>query len=172
MKVKEESENVGLKLDIQKTKASSPICSWQIGGKQWKQWQTIYLLGLQNRCRWWLHYETKRRLFLGRKAMTNLDSILKSRDMTLPTNVHGVKAMVSPVVMYGKNMYYEESWVQKNWWSWTVMWEKTSESPLDCKEMQPAHPKGHQSQYSLAGLMLKRKLQYFGHLIWRNDSLE
>ena len=78
--------------------------------------------------------------------MTNLDSILKSRDITLPTMVHLVKAMVFPVVMYGCESWdYKESWVPKNWCFWTVVLEKTLESPLDCKEIQPVHPKGNQS---------------------------
>ena len=92
-------------------------------------------------------HEIKRCLLLGRKALTNLDSILKSRDITLPTKVHLVKAMVFPVVMYGC-----ESWTikkaehqPKNWCFWTVVLEKTLESPLDCKEIQPVHPKGNQS---------------------------
>ena len=92
-------------------------------------------------------HEIKRCLLLGRKALTNLDSILKSRDITLPTKVHLVKAMVFPVVMYGC-----ESWTikkaehqPKNWCFWTVVLEKTLESHLDCKEIQPVHPKGNQS---------------------------
>ena len=94
--------------------------------------ETLYFLGLQNHCRWWLQ-ENKRRLLLGRKAMTKLDSILKSRDITLSTKVQLVKAMVFPVVMYGG-----ESWTVKkvkNWCFWTVVLEKTLESPLDCKEI-------------------------------------
>ena len=88
----------------------------------------------------------KRHLFLGRKAMTNLDSILKSRNITLPTMVFLVKAMVFPVVMYGCECWdYKESWVPKNWCSWTVVLEKTLESLLDGKEIQPVHPKGNQS---------------------------
>ena len=99
MKVKVESEKVGLKLNIQKTKimASHPTTSWEIG-KQWKQWQTIFLgskITADGDC----SHEIKRRLLLGRKVMTNLDSILKSRDITLPTKVRLVKAMVFPVVM-------------------------------------------------------------------------
>ena len=91
-------------------------------------------------------HEIKRRLFLGRKIMTNLDSIFKSRDITLPTKVHLVKAMVFPVVMYGCESWdCEESWVPKNWYLWTVALEKTLESPWDCKEIQPVHPKGDQS---------------------------
>ena len=82
-------------------------------------------------------HEIKRRLLLGGKAMTNLDCILKSRDITLPTKVYLVKAMVFPVVVY--------SWVPKNWCFWTVVLEKTLESPLDCKEIQPVHSEGDQS---------------------------
>ena len=86
-------------------------------------------------------HEIKRHLLLGRKVMTNLDSILKSRDITLPTKVHLVKAMVFPVVMYGCELDYQESWALKNWCFWTVVLEKTLESPLDCKEIQTVHPK-------------------------------
>ena len=109
MKVKEESKKVGLKPNIQKTKimASSPITSWQID-KQWKMWQTLFWgapkINVHGDC----SYEIKRHLLLGRKVMINLDSILKSRDITLPTKVHLVKAMVFPVVMYGC-----ESWTIK-----------------------------------------------------------
>ena len=106
-------------------------------GKQWKQWQTLSFW-LQNYCRWWVQR---------RKAMTNLDSILKSRDMTLSTKVRLVKAMVFPVVMYVWmwELDYKERWALKNWCFWTVVLEKTHESPLDCKENQPVHPKGNQS---------------------------
>ena len=90
-------------------------------------------------------HEIKRCLFLGRKVMTILDSILKSRDITLPTKFCLVKAMVFPVVMYGCESWVKESWVPKNWCFWTVVLEKTLESPLDCKGIQPVHPKGDQS---------------------------
>ena len=91
-------------------------------------------------------HEIKRRLFLGRKVMTNLDSILKSRDITSPTKVHLVKATVFPVVMYGMwELDYKESWAPKNCCFWTMVLEKTLESPLDCKEIQPVRPKGNQS---------------------------
>ena len=115
-------------------------------GKQWKQWQTIFLgskITADGDC----SHDLKRRLLLGRKVMTNLDSIWKSRDITLPTKVHQVKAMVFPVVMYGceRELDYKESWVPKDWCFWTVVLEKTLESPLDCKESQPVHPKGSQS---------------------------
>ena len=82
---------------------------------------------------------------LGRKAMINLDSILKSRDITLPTKVRLVKAMVFPLVMFGWKLDSKESWVPKNWYFWTVVLEKTLGSPLDCKEIQPVHSKGNQS---------------------------
>ena len=109
--------------------------------------------------------------------MTNLDSILKSRDITSPTKVHLVSQSYgfssSHVRMW--ELDYKESWVPKNWWFWTVMLEKTLESPLNCKEIKPVNPKGNQSfrtDYSLKGLRLKLKLQYFGHRMQRADSLE
>ena len=105
--------------------------------------------------------------------MTNLDSILKNRDITLPTKVHLVKAMVFPVVMYGcESCSIKKAKCQRMDAYPTVVLDKTLESPLDCKETQPVHPKGNQSWYSLEGLMLKLKLQYFGHLMQRADSSE
>ena len=119
-------------------------------------------------------HEVKRHLLLGRKAMTNLDNILKSRDITLPTKVHLVKAMFffsSHVWMW--ELDYKESWVPKNWCFWTVVLEKTLESPLDFKEIKPVSPKGiFSTEYSLEGLMLKLNAQYFGHLMRRTDSFE
>ena len=115
----------------------------------------------------------KRRLLLGRKVMTNLDSIFKSRDITLPTRVHLVKAMVFPVVMYGCELEYKENWSLKTWCFWTVVLEKTLESPLDSKEIQPVHPKGDQSWVFTGRTDAKKlKLKYFGHLMQRVDSLE
>ena len=90
-------------------------------------------------------HEIKRHLLLGRKVMTNLDSIFKSRDVTLPTKVHLVKAMVFPVIVYGCESWTIKSWPLKNWCFWTVVLEKTLESPLDCKEIKPINPKGNQS---------------------------
>ena len=91
-------------------------------------------------------HEIKRRLLLGRKVMTNLDSILKSRDTTLPTKVHLVKAMVFPVVVYGcESWTVKKAWAPNNWCFWSVVLEKTLESPLDCKEIQPVHSEGDQS---------------------------
>ena len=115
-------------------------------------------------------HEIKRRLLLGRKAMTNLDSILKSRDITLPTKINLVKAMVFPVVIWMWELDYEEGWALKNWCFWTVVSEKTLESPMDCKEINQSIVKEISPEYSLEGLMLK--LQYFSHLMQRTDSLE
>ena len=118
-------------------------------GKQWKQWQTIFLgskITADGDC----SHEIKRCLLLGRKLMTNLDSILKSRDITLPTKVCLAKAMVfssSHVWMWESD--YKESWAPKNWCFWSVVLEKTLESPLDCKEIQPGNPKGNQSWVSI-----------------------
>ena len=146
MKVKEESEKVSLKLNIQKTKimASSPITSWQIDGETIETMTEFIYFFLDSKITVdtdWSH-EIKRRLLLGRKVMTNLDSTVKSRDITLPTKAHLVKAMVSPVVMYEWELDYNESWVPKNWCFWTEVLEKTLESPLAWKEIQPVHPKG------------------------------
>ena len=92
-----------------------------------------------------MKYLVKRQLLLGRKAMTNLDSILRNRDVTLPTKVHIVKAMVFPVVMYTMwELDHKEGWALKNWCFWTMVLEKTLGSPLDCKEIKPVHPKGNQ----------------------------
>ena len=118
-------------------------------------------------------HEIKRCLLLGRKALTNLDSILKSRDVTLPTKVHLIKAMVFPVVspVWMWELDYKESWVPKNWCFQTVILEKTLERPLCWQEIKPIL-KEISPEYSLEGLMLKLKLQYFVSLMWRTDSLE
>ena len=164
MKVKEESEKVGLKLNIQKTKimASGPIISWEIHVETVAD---FIFVGSKITAGGDCSHEIKRHLFLGRKAMTNLDSILKSRAITLPTKVHLVKAMVFPVVMYGC-----ESWAIKKaehqridafeLWCWRrllrVPWTARS-NQLILKEISP--------EYSLEGLILKLQLQYFGHLM-------
>ena len=146
MKVTKESEKAGLKLNIQKTKimASSCITSWQIDEEKMKT-VTFSFLGLQIIADSDHSYEIKRCLLLGRKAMTNLDSILKIRDVTLPTKARLIKPMVFPVVVYGCESWVIKNTVPKNWCFWTVVLEKTLESPLDCKEIQPVHPKGNQS---------------------------
>ena len=123
-----------------------PITSWQIGGETTETVRDFILGGSKITADGYCSHEIKKCLLLGRKTMTNLQSILKSRDITLSTNFPLVKDMVFPVVMYGcKSLDYKESWVLKNWWFWTVVLEKTLESPLDCKEIKPVHPKGDQS---------------------------
>ena len=147
MKMKEDSEEAGLKLNIQKTKimASSPITSWQIDGETVNTVSDFILGGSKITADGDCSHEIKRHLLLGRKVMTNLESILKSRDITLSTKICLVKAMVFPVVMHGCESWTKESWVLKNWCFWNVVLEKTLENPLDCKEIQPVHPKGDQS---------------------------
>ena len=140
MKVKEESKKVGLKLNIQKTKimASGLITSWQIDRKTMETMRDFILGGSKITADGDCSHEIKRHLLLGRKPMINLDSILKSRDITLLTKIPVVKAMIFPVVMYGWmwELDYKEGWVLMNWCFWTVVLEKTLESPLDCKEIQ------------------------------------
>ena len=146
IKLKEKSGKLGLTLNIQKTKilASGPITSWDIDGETMETVTDFILRGLQNHCRWWLQkHEMKRSLLLGRKVMTKIDSILKSRDITLSTKVHLVKAMVFPVVMYGCESWTIKKAERRSFW--TVVLEKTLESPLDGKEIRPVHPKGDQS---------------------------
>ena len=148
MKVKEESEKVGLKLNIQKTKimTSSPITSWQIDGETMETVTDFILGGSKITAHGDWSHEIKRYLVFGRKVMTNLDSILKSRDITLQTKVHLVKSMVFPVVMYGcESWTIKKTWAPKNWCFSTVVLEKTLESPLDCKEIKPVNPKGNQT---------------------------
>ena len=175
MKVKEESEKVGLKLNIQKTKimASGSITSWQINGETVETVADFIFLGSKITADGDCSHNIKRCLLLGRKVTTNLDSILKSRDITLPTKVHLVMAMVFPMVVYGC-----ESWTVKKaehrridafeLWCWRrllrVPWTEKRSNQSILKEISLG--------CSLKGLMLKLKLQYFGHLMRRADSLE
>ena len=168
MKVKEESEKVGLKLNIQKTKimTSGPITSWKIDGETVETVRDFTYLGSKITADGDFSHQIQRRLLLGRKVTINLDSILKSRDITLPTKVHLVKAMAFPLVMYGC-----ESWTIKKaeyqrsdafeLWCWRrllrVPWKVRRSNQFILKDINP--------EYSLEGLMLKLKLQYFGHLI-------
>ena len=175
MIVKEASEKFGLKLNIQKTKimASGPITSWEIDGETVETVSDFTFLGSKITADGDCSHEIKRHLLLGRKVMTNLDSIFKSRDITLPTKVCLVKAMVFPVVMYGY-----ESWTVKKaehgridafeLWCWKrllrVPWTARRSNQSILKEISP--------RCSLEALMLKLKPQYFGHLMRRFDSLE
>ena len=126
--------------------ASGPFISWEIDGETVETVTDFIFWGSTITADGDCNHEIKKRLLLGRKVMTNLDSILKSREIILPTKVCLVKAMVLPVVMYGCESWdCEESWALKNWCFWPVVLEKTLESPLDCKEIQPVHSKGDQS---------------------------
>ena len=148
MKVKEESEKGGLKLNIQKMKimASGPITSWEIDGETVETVSEFIFLGSKIIADGDCSHEIKRCLLLERKVMTNLDIIFKSRDITLPTKVRLVKAMVFPVVMYGC-----ESWTEKKAECWRIdafelwCWRRLLRVPWKCKEIQPVHPKGDQS---------------------------
>ena len=175
MKVKEEREKIGLKFNIQKIKImpSGPITSWQIDGEKMETVSEFIFIGTQITADGDCSHEIKRCLLLGRKVMTNLDSILKSRDITLPTKICLVKSMIFPVVMYGCE-------------SWTI--KKAEHRSIDafgvrcCRRVLGVPwPAGRPTQsilkeispeYSLERLMLKLKLQYFGHLMRRTDSLE
>ena len=168
IKVREETEKVGLKLNIQKTKimASGPITSWQIDGETVEIVSDFIFGGSKSTVDGDSSHEIKRRLLPGRKVMTNLDSIFKSRDITLPTKVPLVKAMVFPVVMYGY-----ESWTVKKVelrridafevWCWRrllrVPWTARRSNQSILREISP--------EYSLEGLMMKLKLQHFGHMM-------
>ena len=148
MRVKVESEKVGLKLNIQKTKimASGPITSWQINGETVETVSDFTFLGSKISADGGCNHEIERRLLFGRKVMTNLDSILKSRDITLATKFHLVKAMVFPVVMYGcENWATKRAEHQRIDDFQIVVLEKTLESHLDCKEQKPVNNKGNQS---------------------------
>ena len=172
MKMKEESEKAGLKLNIQKMKimAFGPITSWQIDGEI-VETVTDFIFGAPKSLQMVTAAMKLRPLLLGKKVMANLDSIFKSRDITLPTKVHLVKGMVFSVVMYRC-----ENWTIKKaehrridafeLWCWRkllrVLWTARSSNQSILKEISP--------EYSLEGLMLKMNLQYFGHLMWRTDS--
>ena len=135
MKGKEKSERAGLKFNIQKTKimVSSPITSWQIDGETMETVRDFIFGGSKITADGDCSHEIKRWLLLGRKTMTNLERVLKSRDSTSSTKVHLVKAMVFPVVRYGCESWTQESWAPKNWCFWTVVLEKTLESPLTAR---------------------------------------
>ena len=168
-------KEVCLRLNIQKTKimASGPITSWQINGETMETVKDFIFWSSKITADGDCSHEIRRHFLLGRKVMTNFDSMLKSREVTLPTKVHPFKAMFFPVVMYGC-----ESWTIKktegqridafNVWYWRrflrVLWTSRQSTQSILKEVSP--------EYSLEGLMLKLKLQYFGHLMWRTDSLE
>ena len=146
MKVKEESEKTGFKLNIQKMKitASSPITSWQIDGETVETVTDFVFLGSKITADGDCSHEIERCFLLGRKAMTNLENILKIRDISLPIKICIVKAIVFPVHVWLWELDYKKGWAPKNWYFWIVMLEKTLESPLDSKEIKPVNVKGNQ----------------------------
>ena len=173
MRVKEESEKPGLKYSIQKTKivAYGPITSWQIDAKKWKEWQTLFswapkslqmviaAMKLKHACSlegklWQTYHIKKQRCYFANKG--------------LYSQSYGFSS--SPVWMW--ELDHKESWAPKNWCFWTVVLEKTLESPLDVRRSNQSVLKEINPEYTLEGLMLKLKLQYFGHLMWRADTLE
>ena len=175
MKVKEENEKVGLKLNIQKTKimASGPITSWQTDGETVEIVANFILGDSKITAHGDCSHEIKRRLLLGRKFMTNLDNIVKSRDVSLSTAVSLVKTMVFPGVMYGC-----VCWTIKRAECWRIdafelwCWRKLLIVPWTARRSNQSILKEISPGISLAGMMLKLKLQYFGHLMWRADSFE
>ena len=175
MKIKEESEKFGLKFNIQKTNimAPGPITSWQIDGEAVETVTDFIFGGSKITADAHCSHKIKRHLLLGRKVMTNLDSILESRYITLPAKVHLVKAIVFPVVMYGC-----ESWTVKKSEHQRIdafelwCWRRLLRVPWTARRFNQSILIEISSKYSLEGLMLKLKLQYFGHLMQRVDSLE
>ena len=138
-----------------------------------KQWLTLFFLVSKIIADVDCSHEMKRCLLLRSKVMTNLDSILKSKDITFPRKIHLVKGMVFPVVMYGcESWTVKESWAPQNWCFWTVVLEKTFDSPLDCKEIQPVHPKGNQSWIFTGRTDVEAETPINDHLMRRADSFE
>jgi len=162
MKVKEESKKADLKLNIKNSKimASGPITSWQTDGETMETVRDFIFLGSKITADGDCSHEIKRHLLLERKVMTNVDSILKSRDITLPTKVHLVKAMIFPVVMYRC-----ESWTIKKAECLRMDAFELLRVPWIARRSNQSILKEISSEYSLEGLMLKLKLQYFGHLM-------
>ena len=174
MKVKEESKKVGLKLDIQKIKimASGPITSWQVDGETVETVTDFIFLGSKITADGDCSHEIKRRLLLGRKVMTNLNSILKSRDVTLPTKVHLIKAMVLPVVMYGCEFWTIKKAEHRRIDAFALWcWRRLLRVPWIARRSNQSILK-ISPECSLEGLMLKLKLQYFDHLMRKADSYE
>ena len=175
MRVKEESEKAGLKLNIQKAKIITfcPITSWQIDGEKMKTVTDFIFLGSKITVDGDCSHKIKRCLLLGKKAMGNIDCILKSRDITFPTKVQIVKTIIFPVIMYEC-----ESWTIKKAEHWRLSafelqcWRRLLRVPWITKLSIQSILKEINSEYSLEGLMLKLKLKYFGHLMQRVDSLE
>ena len=171
----DESEKVGLKLNIQKTKimASGPVTLWQIDGETVETVADFIFLGSKMTADGDCSHEIKRCLLLGRKVMTNLDSILKSRGITLPTKVCLVKAMVFPVVTYGCESWTVKKAERRKMDGFELCcWRRLLRVPWTARRSNQSILKEISPEYSLEGLTLKLKLQYFGHLMQRTDFLE
>ena len=143
--------------------ASGPITSWEIDGETVEIVANFFGGGYKITADGDCSHEIKRRLLLGRKVMTNLDSILRSRDITWPTNVHLVKAMIFLIVVQMWVLDYKENWAPKNWCFWTVVLEKTIAGPLDCKKIQPVHSKGGQPWVFIGRTGAEAETPNFGH---------
>ena len=175
MKVKEESEKFGLKLNIQKNKimASSPVTSCQTDGETMETVTDFLSLGSKITADGDHNHEIRRRLLLGRKAITYLDSILKSRDITLQTNIYLFQAMVFPAVMYGCESWTIKKAEHRGTDAFALRcWRRLLRVPWTPRRSNHSILKEFGPRCSLDGLMLKLKLQYFGHLIRGTDSLE
>ena len=175
MKVKEESEKVGLKLNIQKTKimAFGPITSWEIDGETVETRSDFIFLGPKITANGDCSHGIKRCLLLGRKVMTNLEIIFKSKDITLPIKVHLVKVMVCPVVLYGCESQTVKKAEHRRIDAFELRcWRRLLRVPWTARKANHSFLKGISPGCSLEGLMLRLKLQYFGHLMQRVDSLE
>ena len=171
--MKEESEKVGLKLNIQKTRilASGPITSWQIDGETVETVADFIFWGSKITVDRDCSHEITRCLFLGRKVITNLESILKSRDFAnkgLSSQSYGFSSRQ----LWMWELDYKECWMSKNWCFWTVVLEKILESPLDCKEIQPVHPKGNKSWIFIGRTGAEAETPIFGYLMRITDSFE
>ena len=167
MKVKEESAKVGLKLNIQKTKimASSSITSWQIDGETVETVSDFIFLGSKITADGDFTHEIKRDLLLGRKVMTNIQHIENQRHYFVNQGLSNQGYSFSSGHVWMWELDYKESWVQNNWWFWTVVLVKTLESPLDCKEIQPVHPKGDQSWVFIGGFDVEAETS----ILWPPD---
>ena len=170
--MKKESEKAGLTLSIQKTKilASSLITSQQIDGERMETVKYFIFLGSKITADGDCSHKIKRWLLLGRKAMTKFHSMLKQRHYFVDKGPYSQNYCFSSSHVWMWELVYKESWALKNWCFWTVVLEKTLESPFDCKEIKSVSPKGNQSWIVFGRMMLM--LEYFGHLLQRTDSLE
>ena len=148
------------------------ITSWQTDGEKCKQWQTLFSWATESLQMVTCSHEIKQHLLLGRKSMTNLDGIWKSRDITLPTGAYSQSYGFSSSHVQMWELDHKESWAPRNWCFWTMVWRRLLRVPRTARRSSQSTLKLISSEYSLEGLMVKLKLQYFGHLMRRSESLE